>query len=253
MRVTRAWPGRLAVPALRRQFVFDVTRGVIRVRAWPRKRGTPRSPWQRMWNDWFKQVNRQTKTMDPGLWWLAYAWARYIGLYPRDVVLKWTAGKMFDIVLNDGRTLTFRHNFIEDVMYQGAKVQRTSTFGIASGADRTIFWQTPIIDTAGAWNVANADRLTIPVGVEIASFSVGLFATGGSSAAYQVGVKDKAGNVVATSVASTTSSKGQITVTGPVPVTPGDWYTAFVNSPGGGTLQPGSRSFFAMDILQVVT
>jgi len=206
-----------------------------------------------MWNVWFAEVNRQTKTMDPGLWWLAHAWAKNSGLYPRDIVLKWTAGKMFDITLSTGQQLTFRHNVIEDVMYQGARVQRTSAFAIAAGADRTIFWQTPIIDTAGAWSVTHAERLTIPVGVEIISFSVGAYVTGGVSGAFQVGVKDKSGAIIGTSVMSTTATKGNTTFTGPLNVTPGDWYTAFVNSPGGGSLQPVPGTYFSMDILQVQT
>lgn len=81
--------------ALSKGIVVDTVRGVLRVRKWPRKRGTPKSALQRWWNDWFRQANKLAKYAS------GYDQARAIeitkdsGMYPRDVMLAAMRGRLY--------------------------------------------------------------------------------------------------------------------------------------------------------------
>jgi len=82
-------------PSITGRFMVDTVRGVIRVRAWPKKYGHARSALQQKWIDWFTQANRLAKYADPK----TQDWAREVtkgtGLYPRDVILKLMRGRLF--------------------------------------------------------------------------------------------------------------------------------------------------------------
>lgn len=75
--------------------MVDTVRGVLRVRKWPRKRGTPKSALQRWWNDWFRQANLLAKYADPMSQARAIELTKGSGLYPRDVLLKAMRGTLY--------------------------------------------------------------------------------------------------------------------------------------------------------------
>lgn len=75
--------------------MIDTVRGVLRVRKWPKKRGTPKSPLQRWWNDWFRQANLLAKYADGMTQARAIALTKGTGLYPRDIILKAMRGRLY--------------------------------------------------------------------------------------------------------------------------------------------------------------
>lgn len=70
-------------------------RGVLRVRKWPRKRGTPKSALQRWWIDWFKQANKLAKYADGASQARAIEITKNSGMYPRDILLAAMRGRLY--------------------------------------------------------------------------------------------------------------------------------------------------------------
>lgn len=81
--------------SLRGAFMIDTVRGVLRVRKWPRKRGTPKSALQRWWNDWFRQANYLAKYVDAASAARAIEITAGSGMYPRDVLLSAMRGRLY--------------------------------------------------------------------------------------------------------------------------------------------------------------
>lgn len=77
------------------KIMVDTVRGVLRVRAWPKKRGTPKSASQRWWNDWFTQANRLAKYADEMSQRRAIELTAGSGMYPRDIILSAMRGRLY--------------------------------------------------------------------------------------------------------------------------------------------------------------
>lgn len=75
--------------------MIDTVRGILRVRKWPRKPGTPKSALQRWWNDWFRQANRLAKYVDAASAIRAIELSKHSGFYPRDILLKAMRGRLY--------------------------------------------------------------------------------------------------------------------------------------------------------------
>lgn len=88
-------PRRRRLPVSRGNYMVDVCRGVLRVRKWPRKRGTPKSALQRWWNDWFRQGNLLAKYADAASQTRAIEITAGSGMYPRDYLLKAMRGRLY--------------------------------------------------------------------------------------------------------------------------------------------------------------
>ena len=95
MAIIRVIPRKGKRPAYRGRVMIDAVRGVLRVRKWPKKRGTPRSASQRWWIDWFTQANLLAKYADPMSQARAIEMAQGSGMYPRDVLLKAMRGRLY--------------------------------------------------------------------------------------------------------------------------------------------------------------
>jgi len=76
-------------------FMIDTVRGVLRVRKWPKKRGTPKSPLQLWWIDWFRQANLLAKYVDAHSARRAIEITKGMGMYPRDVLLSAMRGRLY--------------------------------------------------------------------------------------------------------------------------------------------------------------
>ena len=75
--------------------MVDTVRGVVRIRAWPKKRGPPKSENQKFWVDWFTQANLLAKYADPIQQVRAMEMTKGSGLYPRDVLLMAMRGSLY--------------------------------------------------------------------------------------------------------------------------------------------------------------
>jgi len=83
------------MPSHRGAMMVDVTRNVLRVRAWPKKRGRPKSALQLYWVDWFRQANALAKLADNYTLARAIELTKNTGWYPRDIILKAMAGRLY--------------------------------------------------------------------------------------------------------------------------------------------------------------
>lgn len=95
MKITGSIPRKQRLASYRGRVMIDTVRGVLRVRKWPKKRGTPKSPLQRWWIDWFRQANLLAKYADGMAQARAIAMTKGSGLYPRDVMLKAMRGRLY--------------------------------------------------------------------------------------------------------------------------------------------------------------
>ncbi len=75
--------------------MVDTVRGVLRVRKWPRKRGTPKSASQLWWIDWFRQANKLAKYIDAASMRRAIELTAGTGKYPRDIILQAMRGRLY--------------------------------------------------------------------------------------------------------------------------------------------------------------
>lgn len=82
--------------------MVDTVRGLLRVRKWPKKRGTPKSARQRFWIDWFRQANLLAKYVDAASQRRAIEMTKGSGAYPRDVLLAAMRGRLFTWVDETG-------------------------------------------------------------------------------------------------------------------------------------------------------
>jgi hypothetical protein len=89
--------------SIRGSVMVDTVRGVLRVRSWPKKRGTPKSALQRWWNDWFRQANLMTKYADAASQRRAIQITAGSGMYPRDIMLSAMRGRLYSWVDQRGK------------------------------------------------------------------------------------------------------------------------------------------------------
>jgi hypothetical protein len=90
--------------SLRGRFMVDTVRGVLRIRKWPRKRGTPKSESQLWWIDWFRQANKLAKYVDAASMRRAIELTAGTGKYPRDILLQAMRGRLYVWQDENGKT-----------------------------------------------------------------------------------------------------------------------------------------------------
>lgn len=92
-------------PSFRGRAMYDVSRGVLRVRGWPKKRGTPKSQTTRDQMEWFRQAQWATKFWPPEIVTEITQAVRGTPLLPRDIMTMQMSGRMFMISTSDGRKI----------------------------------------------------------------------------------------------------------------------------------------------------
>ena len=146
--------------------MVDTYRGVVRVRAWPKKRGPSKSKVVREQNAWFKAANAIAKIAAPSQLTAAIEATRNTGLYPRDLIVRAMGVGLIDIVDDAGNVITYRQDRIDPVAFQGAILELDVDAAIPINSVTPLTWPLPIKDTASFWDISEPTRLTIPAGVE---------------------------------------------------------------------------------------
>lgn len=100
--ILRGIPRKQKLASYTGRVMIDTVRGVLRVRKWPKKRGTPTSERQLFWIDWFRQANELAKYADPMSQVRAIEEAKNTGKYPRDVLLQAMRGRLYTWADSDG-------------------------------------------------------------------------------------------------------------------------------------------------------
>lgn len=248
MKVTNLDPETVRLPSLEGGVVVDAPHGKIRIRKWPRKRGTPKSAAVRAQNDWFREAARIMKLAPPTQHVTAIEVTRKTGMYPRDLLMRSISGGSLDLAMPDGRLITPRRQKVVTVSFQGSRVERSSDLATAGGASVAVPWQTPVLDTADMWDVADPTWLTIPPGVNVAEFSAGL--TGVASVAGQLVLTIQREDGVSVAQQDTQTDGGDFVnaTSGPIPVVEGERFRVFSFSSNARTLTAQPSTFFSATI-----
>lgn len=249
MTSTRADPKKQRFPSLYGKLVIDTIRGQLRVRSWPRKRGTSKSAAVRSQNDWFKNAVRLAKFAPASQQKVAIEAALGTGLYPRDLLINAQSGGMFDIVLPDGRVLTSQKPFLEEVMFLGAILEQDTIQALPGAAYTSLTFPLPVIDTTDFWNVAAPTRLTVPAGVEVVNVMGGWKRDGLTLNGTQVASIRKNGVFIARFPTNVNGWPGGYVSTGPRAVVEGDWFDFQVFVAAATATNGDQENFFAIQVL----
>ena len=99
----RGIPDLVNRPSLKGQFMINAWRGQLVARAWPHKRGPPKSKKQRQSIETFTNrvaLAKYTFGIDQ---WHAKEFTKQSGTYPRDLILRAMAGRLFEVLMIDGK------------------------------------------------------------------------------------------------------------------------------------------------------
>lgn len=241
-------PGRLLYPGFTGRIMVDTWRGKVRVRKWPDKRGRPKSEAVRKQNDWFRQANRLASRAPPSQMRSAIEITKNSGLYPRDILMRMMAGNLGDIPLSDGRILTKATKRIDPVSFQGAIQNNTVAQPITANVTTNLLWQLPVFDPLGFWSIAAPNRLTIPENISMIRIDAGARITNGGVGILRVIIRHN-GSDIPRGTSGNATHAGTTVSTGPIPVTPGDYFELWLNTNRTGSTYIGPTTYLSATIL----
>lgn len=170
----------------------DVSNGVERTRAWPRKRGSSLAEKTKAQMEWFRQAQWATKYMDPKQMLTFMEATKGTPLLPRDIATMMMAGRWLRVILPDGRILTSvqSQNDVSQSLDTlgdqlgmtlvrqtegwratapfvasrvGARLRRNTNLAVPNGgAGVVIPWQVEQLDQANFWNISAPTEIVIP-------------------------------------------------------------------------------------------
>ena len=252
MKVTFSDPWRLRKPALRGGIVVDTFRGTVRARAWPRKRGRPKSAAVREQNEWFKAVNKLTRVIPPSQQKLAILITKGSGQYPRDLLMTSVSRGVFDFADQNGRIIRMRRERIELAGFQGARLERDSNITLAQNSAYRVPYNVPVLDTAQMYDPATPGVLTVPPGVDLIEFTCGCRIEPGAGS-IGANIRQVGGAAVSAEWRQASEQAWLTMTTGPLPVSPGEQYevSLFIEATGR-TLSFSGGTWFAATITTVL-
>lgn len=250
MTTIRADPRKQRFPSLSGRLVLYARRGQLIVQAWPRKRGRPKSPITREQNEWFTAVNRLAKRADPGQQTIAIRATKGTGLYPRDLLIALMSGGMVDPIFPDGSVVQAARQFRRKIMFQGVILQLVANQALIPNVATLITWPLPVLDTAGFWNVAAPDRLTIPAGIEVVKINAGWGGVVSTPNQRQRVEIFKNGAFYRVQDGLSVSTPNQAVSSGADAVLAGDFFQVKLFCPIAQSAIAGNRTYFTLDVLQ---
>ena len=249
---------------------MDTLNGKIRVRAWPRRRGKPKSTAQAETQSTFAEYQRAWRYIAPQFAKQLTEAVSGTPLYPRDILTSMLANRFCQFQMPDGRILypvTTRNQVSEalDAISQtegfilvrgeqfwearpyvpgledGALVQITSPFSWTTAGTYAVPFDEAVYDSALLWDASQPTRLTIPAGVSsIQLFAMMQTATGGGQFLGQVRKNGSLyPNVVPGLPQADTDTAGTDSVNlagAPIPVEEGDYFELMLYMAGGGSV-----------------
>ena len=249
--MTRSNQTKQRYPSFSGLLMVDTVRGKVRVRAWPKPRGHPKSAAVRSQNEWFKSANKLLNDIDPGQMKIAIEAAKGTGFYPRDLLMNAMAGGIVEVVFPDGAILTSRQYFLEDVVFQGARIVRDATLSFGANVVQTIPWQSPILQTTPLWSGANPTRLTMPAGITVASFSCGEQTAGSEAGQAAMWLLHSTLGILALNECETAGGDSLSVYSGPIPVIEGDYVEVQAVFGVARSILANSSTFFSCELLEV--
>ena len=128
MAVLKGLPGRGKTPSFSKNITLTVQKGQLRMSAWAKKRGKPKSQKTRDQNEWFRQANFLAKYAPGEDQWMAIEVAKNGPWYPRDLLMSAMAGRLFEVINIDGQEYTavaVRDDVSSDLDFVGGTVKGT--------------------------------------------------------------------------------------------------------------------------------
>jgi len=239
----------MMLPGTIDRVVVCSVRGQYYVRKWPKKRGTPTDPIQLSRIKRFADANRLAKFIKAGWWIQAMAQAKGSGLYPRDVLVQAMLTGQADVAEPDGGYISYKEFFLEEAMFQGCSVQRTAGQGIGAGAETAIIWQTPIIQTVPIFSAGQPTRLTVPTNVNMVNLKASVRSSAAVNGLQFLLIRNQAAALLGAQSVTQNATVNLQCETGPIYVTPGDWFDCRVFLGAAGTISGVVQTWFSMEIL----
>lgn len=241
-------PPKDKLPSLHGRVMVDTFQGKVRIRAWPKKRGKPKSRAQILQIERFKNVQRMYPQLKGEIANRFIAATQKTGLYPRDLFMKMATKPPIEFETEDGRLIRHRRPFLEKVVFQGFAARLTAN---QSFPGTTLFapdWGLPVIDTAGFFDPGSPSVITIPEGVAVMQFFGGWRRTSITTVFGTMQITRISPSNLIMADAALTQSAGFICATGPVPVAEGEVYAAHLYCNNASTTL-ADRTFFSGQIL----
>lgn len=220
------------LPSLQGQLVVDTYRGALRVRAWPKQRGKPKSAHTRYMNRWFADAMRKIKYVNSQTMHEAIILTKQTGLYPRDVIMKASQGGLYKIADPDLGLLTFKRQGLREVAFQGTIVEQTAPQALPTNTLTLIVYPLPLVDSAGMWDPGPPNRVVIPAGVNIVNVTVRQGLAGSGVNRNWAFIRKNGGPVMAANESGDANTKYVSASTGAIPVVQGDYFEHFAQSNG---------------------
>jgi hypothetical protein len=250
MTIIRSDPKNLKLPALRRQLIVYPHREQLVAATWPKKRGPPTDPATKAQNSWFTWSNRASGFVATPQWEIANSAAKGRGKYPRDLLTAGMAGTLYDIQNDAGDFMFTRKDQIEVTMFQGVILRLASNISLPANTQIAPNWPTPLIDTASFWNAGQPKRITIPTGVNVVEFNTGGRILNDAATRFILAIRANGVTPRALMDKQNSGTQGATTSTGPIPVTPGDYFEALYLTVLARTLEGSAGdTFFSMKVL----
>lgn len=248
-KITRIDPSNLRLPAYNGLYMVDTYRGQLRIRAWPKKRGTPKSAAVREQNDWFRKARQAVKFVPGSQMDIAIKATRHSGLYPADIIMSALRGNLIHIRTDDGYLMKPGAPKVEPIMFQGAYLRLDTNQSLPSSGWTAVSWPLPILNPAGMWDDTQPTRLTIPNGVTVAQFTAGFITTTQSTSRIFTRLRLNGTTTIAQTVETRKNTKLGTITSPPIDVTEGDYIEYELNTASAETLSGDARTFFGATIL----
>jgi len=236
------------LPSSRGKYIIDTYRGKFRIRSWPRKAGPATNPYLQRIQQRFKEATHTMKFVDAKFVNQAIEIARGKGLYPRDVLGHAIMSGMVDMIDEFGQIETHWEPRLEQVMYQGCRVQRTSNLSVLAATTTPIPWQQAIIQTVPIFNLALPNRLTVPSNVNIVELKAGFRGNTAVTNTTQFVIRKNGSEFVAELTVDNDSTPAGEIDTGPIPVIAGDWFDVTYFGVSANVIAAVQRTYFAMEL-----
>lgn len=132
----------------------------------------------------------------------------------------------------------------------GVRLEKTISQNALNAVTTAIIWNAATFDDAGFWSAGEPTRITVPNGVSRMTFTAGWFSNTSNASDTLIFIRDQAGVGWANQHGATASVVRQAVTTGPVPVTPGDWFDAAVFPASTRLIGAGLNTFFAAEVVR---
>jgi len=246
----RSIPDYSLLPSSKGRFIVDTYRGKFRIRAWPKKRGPATSGPLKEIQRRFREATQVMKYCDAKFHNQAINIAKGNGIYPRDVLGHAILCGMVDMIDEYGQVETCWKPILEQAMYQGCRVQRTSNLSVLAATTTPIPWQQAIIQTVPIFDLALPNRLTVPSNVNIVELKAGFRGNTAVTNTTQFVIRKNGSEFVAELTVDNDSTPAGEIDTGPIPCIAGDWFDCTFFGVSANVIAAVQRTYFAMEIKQ---